>query len=108
MVSKPRRSSKWKSFRDRFLKGKVCAICGGTKDLQAHHIIPFCMAPEKELDEKNVIPLCEGNRYCNCHLVFGHGFSYDDYNPHIRKSARYMTWLRKCRQRIKVKKSQTL
>jgi 5-methylcytosine-specific restriction endonuclease McrA len=54
------RSPKWPKFRKQFLKGKACAACGKTDKLQLHHIHPFHLFPERELDETNVIPLCEG------------------------------------------------
>jgi 5-methylcytosine-specific restriction protein A len=66
-----RRSPKWPALRRHFLKGKRCAVCGGTKKLEAHHIVPFHVEPRLELDERNLIPLCEGNGV-NCHLLFGH------------------------------------
>ena len=68
-----RRSSKWRKTRDRFLKGKVCVVCGGRRRLIAHHEIPFHIAPDLELDEDNLMALCEGKRYgINCHLLIGH------------------------------------
>lgn len=56
------------------------------------------MAPEKELDENNLIPLCEGKKTINCHLIIGHGGDYRDYNPYVKKSARFMRWLFKVKQ----------
>jgi len=100
-----KRSPKWASVRKRYLRAHPnCAVCGGTAKLEVHHIIPFNMAPEKELDEKNLITLCEGHKQINCHLVVGHGFDYKDYNPHARKTAGFFKWLKKCKQKIKVVK----
>lgn len=76
-----KRSSKWAAFRRQFLKGKVCALCGGTQKLEAHHILPFHLHPELELDEKNLLPLCEGNSYINCHLFAGHLGNFKGFNP---------------------------
>lgn len=86
MTKKPkyRRSSQWRRVRMEFLAGKVCAVCHGTKKLEAHHIIPVHVDPSRELDPTNLIPLCEGNRVVNCHLTFGHLLSYRRYNAHVR------------------------
>jgi hypothetical protein len=35
------RSPKWEEVRRKYLKGKVCAACGKSMHLQAHHKIPF-------------------------------------------------------------------
>lgn len=94
-----KRSPKWASFRKKFMKGKVCAVCGGKTKVEAHHIIPFSLDPTKELDVKNLVPLCEGKKTVNCHLIFGHGGDYRDYNPYCRKSVRFMHWLLKYRQK---------
>lgn len=66
------RSSKWPKVRAKFLKDKACAVCGGLKELQAHHILPFHKFPTLELDPTNLLALCEGNERMNCHLLFGH------------------------------------
>jgi len=81
-----RRSSKWPKFEHSFLKThKNCAACGGTKRLQVHHISPFRLHPERELDVNNVIVLCMGMP--ECHLRIGHGNSFKSYNPHVTEDA---------------------
>jgi 5-methylcytosine-specific restriction protein A len=76
------RSPKWRGLRDVFVSGQICAACGGTTMLDVHHIIPYHLAPELELDDKNFIVLCmERDRHC--HLVFGHGGEFMAYNPHV-------------------------
>jgi 5-methylcytosine-specific restriction protein A len=67
-----KRSGHWPTLRKHFLQGKVCAVCGGSRKLEAHHIMPFHLDPTKELDPLNLIALCEGNPKVNCHLVYGH------------------------------------
>ena len=68
-----KRSSQWRRFRNDFLRGRSCVICGGRRSLIAHHIIPFYLAPDLELDTGNLIALCEAGRYgLNCHLTIGH------------------------------------
>ena len=81
------RSSKWKKTRDEHLKKQpYCMICGSTKNLVPHHILPFHMDAAKELDPENLITLCEGN--FNCHLFFGHLKNWTRYNPNIIEDAR--------------------
>lgn len=82
-----KRSPKWPAFRKAFLKDKVCAACGGSKKLEAHHRMPFHLDQSLELDETNLIALCEGNKDVNCHLVIGHGFNFKGYNPHVADDA---------------------
>jgi len=83
------RSSKWAKVREQFLKeNPACAVCGSTKKLEAHHIIPFHLCPERELDPTNLIPLCESKRYgINCHLLFGHLGCYTSFNETVVSDA---------------------
>lgn len=77
-----RRSSKWDSVRDAFLlEHPVCAACGSSKKLQVHHIVPFHLHPELELDVGNLIVLCMDEN--ECHLEIGHGGSFRCYNPRV-------------------------
>ena len=82
-----KRSSKWPALRKAFLKGKSCAVCSGTEKLEAHHIAPFHLHPALELDESNLIALCEGNKVINCHLFIGHLGNFKGYNPEVKKDA---------------------
>jgi len=76
------RSPQWDEVRDAFVKKyPTCAACGGTESLQVHHIKPFHLHPELELDEGNLISLCMGEH--NCHLNIGHGDSFKCYNPDV-------------------------
>lgn len=80
-VEKPR-SSRWPAVRKAWLAlHPVCAVCGGVKKVEVHHKEPFHLFPEKELDPKNFITLCEskGNGV-NCHLFFGHLGNFKQYN----------------------------
>ncbi len=83
---KSKRSGKWAALSKRFLKGKACAVCGRKKELVAHHKKPFHLFPELELDESNLIPMCEGD-VVNCHLSVGHLFSFMSYNPAVATDA---------------------
>jgi len=75
------RSDKWNEVREAYLKKfPDCAVCGSTKNLQVHHIFPFhyCIAlgcPDLELDDRNLITLCETKGFDH-HLLIGH---FDDF-----------------------------
>jgi len=73
-----RRSSKWRGVRAKHLEDNpTCAVCGSSLVLEVHHIIPFHIAPDKELDPENLMTLCENRRYgINCHLLIGHLGNY--------------------------------
>jgi len=79
-----RRSSQWRKVRNAFLKGRCCAVCGGRRSLIAHHCVPFHLAPDLELVESNLIPLCEAKRYgINCHFLIGHIGNWRRCNPNV-------------------------
>lgn len=92
------RSYQWKRIRAAHLKEKPeCAVCGSTKNVVPHHIIPFSVDPSRELDPSNLISLCEGKTF-NCHLFFGHLRNWSGYNPDVVQDARF--WrekLKSCR-----------
>lgn len=89
------RSTQWPKVRRAFLKlNPACAVCGGKKKLEAHHVMPFHLDQDKELDPTNLIALCEGNKDVNCHLVFGHVFNFKNFNPDVRTIAARLDQLR--------------
>lgn len=77
-----KRSSKWNKVRKEHLKNNpTCALCGGTKKLNVHHIRPFHVHPELELEPSNLITLCEDKgEGIYCHLFFGHLGNYKSIN----------------------------
>lgn len=79
------RSERWNEVREEFLDetGHYCKVCGKTTKLNVHHIIPFHINPELELDKDNLITLCV-NRPLNCHYFFGHLLCWRSYNPLCR------------------------
>jgi len=84
------RSGKWPAVRKAFLSlpdNSKCAVCGGTKKLEAHHIKPFHLNKALELDPTNLIALCEGNSVMNCHLLFGHLGNFKSFNKSVKKDA---------------------
>ncbi len=80
------RSPHWDACRHDHLRIEpACAITGidDPKRLNVHHIEPYYKAPEKELDQSNLITLAE--KPWNIHYLIGHGgLSWLDWNPHIR------------------------
>ncbi len=84
-----RRSSRWPELRRQHLKkNPACAACGGTKKVEVHHIQPFHIRPDLELDPSNLLTLCEAKRYgVNCHLAWGHAGDYRAVNTDVERDA---------------------
>ena len=82
------RSGKWSSFKKDFeiLHPKQCAVCGNRK-CSLHHIEPFSKNPSRELDNTNVIWLCEGMGTLQHHRGMGHLGSFLSWNEDIRNDA---------------------
>ena len=90
------RSPHWPAVRAKWIaEHGECAVCGSKKTLQVHHIQPYHLHPELELDETNLITLCEGPLHC--HLMFGHLGSFGSYNPDVKRDAE--TWAKKIKNR---------
>src|ERR1700729_690052 len=90
------RSTKWPAVeRAHLAKQPRCVACSdraAPKNLQVHHIIPlhFCLRirrPDLELDERNLITLCESeSRVDTCddhHLLVGHLGDFESANLHV-------------------------
>jgi 5-methylcytosine-specific restriction endonuclease McrA len=94
-----KRSGKWPTVRRKHLAmNPTCAICGGNKKLEVHHMRPFHLHPDLELDPKNLITLCENqNDGVNCHLLFGHLGSYRSFNVNVQQDA--ASWAKKIARR---------
>lgn len=81
------RSSQWHSVRAEHLsKYPTCAACGGKDGLEVHHIEPYHINPQKELDPANLLTLCE-NQSKLCHLTFGHAGFWRGWVPEVVKVA---------------------
>lgn len=81
------RSPKWPAVEHKHLKEQpFCKYCGHILNLQVHHIKPFHLYPELELDDNNLITLCM-EPSLRCHLIQGHLGSWFKYNPNIVKEA---------------------
>ena len=86
---KTKRSGKWPALRERWLKVQPkCQCCGRNTSIQVHHIKPVHLYPELELDEKNLITLCEFRGF-PCHFVVGHIMNWMAWNPDVIKLAQH-------------------
>jgi hypothetical protein len=96
-----KRSGQWSKTRAAYLKDNdVCTVCGGTKVLEVHHIRPFHLHPDLELDRNNFITLCESNEFGHdCHLGFGHLGNFRSFNVTVRDDAKI--WNAKIKNRPK-------
>jgi 5-methylcytosine-specific restriction protein A len=84
------RSSGWAKVEHEFLKVHgECAACGGSEALQVHHVKPFHLHPELELDPENLITLCMSGDL-DCHLHLGHGGYFKCYNPNVREDCEFV------------------
>lgn len=71
------RSSKWPAVRAAHLKARpTCEACGQREGMEVHHIIPFHLRPDLELDPTNLITLCADP----CHIVHGHFMNWSRFN----------------------------
>lgn len=78
-VSDYSRSPKWSSVRkEHLIHEPYCRACGRKKDLEVHHIVPYHIKPEDELNPSNLITLCS-----SCHLLFGHLMDYKSWNTNV-------------------------
>ena len=79
------RSPLWRAARRaHLLREPVCQACGSITSLQVHHVEPFWVAPERELDPTNLITLCEGD-VRSCHFTLAHLYDWKRWNPHVRE-----------------------
>lgn len=75
------RSPQWDRVRAEHLRlHPTCAACGGRDSLQVHHIKPYHLFPELELEPMNLLTLCTGRKSCNCHLEYGHNGDWSEAN----------------------------
>lgn len=83
------RSPQWPGVRATHLASNpTCIVCGGTGGLQVHHVRPFHVHPELELDPNNLVTLCTTNGTLNCHIRFGHLDNFKNkWNPNIKVDA---------------------
>ena len=81
-----KRSPQWETVRKKHIvEEAVCQSCGRTEKLEVHHIMPFHLYPVKELDDSNLITLCEVDT--ECHFNVGHHRNWKSFNPNVRADA---------------------
>jgi 5-methylcytosine-specific restriction enzyme A len=87
VVKRLTRSSGWWDVRETriTLDRGMCRACGKSKQLQVHHIKPFHIEPELELDIDNTITLC-----LRCHLFLGHLDWFKSSNPDVVADSKTM------------------
>ena len=81
------RSPKWRKVRKEHLADPFnlsCNACMRKKGLEVHHIIPFDLRPDLELQGSNLITLCK-----YCHFIFGHFGDYTKFNPSVRDDVKW-------------------
>jgi hypothetical protein len=86
VVTGEERSPEWARVRKSFAqKHQRCLICGiEKKSLQIHHVVPFSINPDLELEKNNLIPLCTSKYWgYNDHLVVGHAQNFKLENPWV-------------------------
>jgi len=80
-----RRSPKWGSVRAAYLKEHpVCEVTGTAKALEVHHIKPFHLHPELELEPSNLMTL---TRKYNTHYLMGHLLNWKSWNAKVSEDA---------------------
>lgn len=89
IVAPKKRSSKWRSVREIYLKEHPrCEACGDDKNLEVHHVKPYHLFPELELSQHNLMTLCcHGIGGMNCHLVLGHCGNWSAYSTDPGRAA---------------------
>lgn len=92
-----KRSSRWRKVRRAYLKQyPTCFVCDSKKKIEVHHLVPFHLAPDQELNPLNLVTLCENKKYgINCHLLIGHLGNYRRINMNCMIDA--MVWHEKIR-----------
>ena len=86
-----KRSGSWTQVRNEHVeKHPACEVCGRTTKVQVHHLIPFHVAPDLELEPDNLMTLCENKKNgINCHLLVGHLGNFRRFNVTAVEDATY-------------------
>ena len=78
-ISDYARSPQWPDVRRQHIQTEpFCRACNRKKNLEVHHIVPYHIKPEEELNPSNLITLCT-----DCHLLFGHLMDYKSWNETV-------------------------
>lgn len=77
------RSPRWRKVRGLWIaEHPACEVCGDTTDVDVHHVQPYHLYPDAELDPENLLTLC--NRRWH-HILFGHAGDWRAWNPDVRR-----------------------
>ena len=83
------RSPEWHRVEKEHLQRQpACVACGSTKNVQVHHVKPFHLHPQLELDPTNLITLCEAEGREH-HLLLGHLDAWESFNEHIHADVKH-------------------
>ena len=77
------RSPQWPRVRDEFIRAHPRCDCCGHPAEEVHHVIPFHVMPELELEPANLISLCWRD-----HFLVGHLCDWRSYNVDVFADAR--------------------
>ena len=78
------RSYEWAKVRKKHLvENSCCAGCGKKDKLEVHHIEPYHVNPNRELDPSNLITLCK-----SCHFTIGHLMDWNSWNIDVVSDCR--------------------
>jgi len=81
-----KRSGKWPKVMKAYMaEHPACEVCGHTDKINVHHIKPYHLFPESELDSGNLISVCVEPH--DCHLLWAHLGDFKAWNPTIRADA---------------------
>ena len=93
-----KRSKEWRKVRKKHIQENgACAVCCRKTKLEVHHIVPFHLAPQLELEPNNLVTLCRSKKNgINCHLLVGHLGNFRSANPDCSSDA--WDWHRKIKR----------
>lgn len=67
-----------------------CELCGYTKNLEVHHIVPVHIDHTLACDPENFITLCDTRNF-GCHYKWGHFHNFrSNWNPYIVEFAEWV------------------
>ncbi len=83
------RSPQWSRVeKEHLMREPACVACGYRgHGLQVHHVKPFHLHPNLELDPRNLITLCEVKGRDH-HLLLGHLDELESYNVNVREDVK--------------------
>jgi hypothetical protein len=99
------RSSQWNNVRKEHLKeNNTCSGCGKKDKLEVHHIEPYHVNPDRELDPSNLLTLCK-----NCHFTIGHLMDWSSWNIDVISDSRvYLNKVKNRPYQIKVQSNENV